>query len=320
MALQKTGFTQDTSQKYVLDSAILYKNFVYNPETQEFEGDLVGATDGGVEANIEMKYRDINVDGLYWTAVQGNKALSSGDATVKTSLKEVDAETLRLGLNGTTVSAPTDVAPAGYSLVTGKRYVENADYIPNLAFIGKVSGSLDPIILILDNCLVTTGLPLKTKDDAEMAVEMTFQAHADYDTLIKDEFPWRILYPEITSLAPLPAPTNVEVGAVTTTSLPVTWSPVDNAKAYIFRYGVSGETEGNRVYYTEAPEFTLTSAIVGAPITGKTINYTVATLKNTYVGQGATDLERSIDAANKAMLQEGTLNWSVVQSQLIPTV
>lgn len=215
--LQKTGYSEQTSEKFMIDSATIYKNFGYASATKKFSGDLLGATDGGVEVDIELKYRDIKVDGTYWSPVKGNKALSSAEASAKASIKELDADRFRLAVNGTTRQALPTEAPDGYKIVEGKRYVEDTDYIDNIAIVGKLTGTEQPVIIVFDNCLVTGGIKMKTKDEDEATLDLELTAHASFTQLVGDEFPWRILYPQVgtapTALAFNPVATAVKVGA-----------------------------------------------------------------------------------------------------------
>lgn len=194
--LAKTAYQADTPKKYLIDAATLYKNLTFDATTQLFSGELIGATNGGIEIDLEQKYRDIEVDGTYWTTVKGNKVLSSTSASAKTSIKEFTAETLRLSINGsaTLVTDPNE-APTGYSVVKGKRYVDESDYIENVGMVGKLSGTDKPIIVIFDNVLATAGAKIKTEDDKEAEIPVELQAHASYDQLVNDEFPYRIYFP-----------------------------------------------------------------------------------------------------------------------------
>ena len=196
LGLQKTGYLQDTPDHYLIDAATLYKNLVYNPTSGQYTGELIGATNGGVEIDITQKYRDVEVDGTYWTPVKGNKALSNTEVVAKASLKEVTAETLRLSINGSRRTV-TDVneAPAGYEIVEGKRYVDDTDYIDSVAVVGKLSGSNKPVIFWLDNCLATAGAKIKTEDDKEAEIPVELTAHADYDQVSNDKLPYRIVFP-----------------------------------------------------------------------------------------------------------------------------
>lgn len=198
MALAKTGFTSSTPENFIIDAATVYKNLTF--DGSEFSGTLVGATSGGVTVNIEQSYRKPEVDGTYHTEVKGLKQLESAVCNVTMNLKELTAENLRQSLNGTMEDAGELEAPAGYKKITTKRYVEDGDYIPTIAVVGRLSGTDKPVIFVLDNALATEPLELSTEDNGEAVVEQTLTAHASYEQLAADEFPWRIFYPnEVTS-------------------------------------------------------------------------------------------------------------------------
>ena len=194
--LATTGYTADTSKHYWIDAGVIYTDVTYT-EATGFEGNPAGATSDGVELNIEMKYRDVEVDGTGWTPVKGNKVLSSAIATAKANIKELTAETVRQALNGAKEAAKTTEAPEGYTKITGKRQISDGDYLKNVAIVGKISGSTQPIIVILDNALVTSGVSAKTKDDDEVVIEQEYTAHASYEQLVAQEFPWRIYLPPV---------------------------------------------------------------------------------------------------------------------------
>ncbi|GEK88883.1 hypothetical protein SAMN04488100_10524 [Alkalibacterium putridalgicola] len=196
MGLKKTGYTQKTSESYIINAATVYTGVTFAAETG-FTGTLHGATSGGVTLTIEQAYRDVEVDGTTHMKVKGNKLLASANATVTANMKELTAETIRQSLNGSMVDATAEEAPSGYKIIRTKRFVEDADYIDNIAVVGKLSGSDDPVIAILDNAFCTNGLELGTEDDGEAVVEQVYEAHASQEQLEADEYPWKILYPTV---------------------------------------------------------------------------------------------------------------------------
>lgn len=197
MALQKTGYTANTSKNYLIDAATVYKNLTF--AGGEFSGTLVGATSGGVTVTIEQNYRYPEVDGTAHLEgmIKDNAFLESAKATAVINLKEITAEALRGGLNGAMVDAQASEAPSGYKKITTKRYLEGSDYLTNLAVVGQLSGSSDPVIFILDNALCTGGVEVGTEDNGETIIELTYAAHASATQLAADEMPWRILFPAV---------------------------------------------------------------------------------------------------------------------------
>lgn len=196
MALKKTGYTETTSNNYLVDAAVVYTGVTYDSTGSTFTGTLHGATSGGVTVLIEQTYRDIEIDGTSHTRVKGNKVLESAIATATVNLKEITAESIQQSLNGA-IAETSENAPAGYKEITTKRYVEDGDYIANMAIVGKLSGTQEPVIIILDNVLSTGGMEIATEDNGEAVIEQTFEAHATHEQLEADEFPWRILYPTV---------------------------------------------------------------------------------------------------------------------------
>lgn len=196
MGLAKTGFTKDTPLHYLIDAGVVYLNLKFSGG--EFTGTLAGATSGGVTVSVENTYRDIETDGTSHTRVKGQKVLESAVATATTNMKEITAETIKRSLNGKlkTGSTPT-IAPEGYKVVTSKRFVDDDDYIDNIAIVGRMSGSKQPIIAILDNVIVTNGIEMAMEDNNEAVIEQIYEAHATHDQLEKEEFPWRFLFPPI---------------------------------------------------------------------------------------------------------------------------
>ena len=128
--------------------------------------------------------------------LKGNKVLEAATATATANIKEITAETIRRSLNGTIADAEEGEAPAGYKVIRTKRLLEDIDYLENIAIVGTLSGTKEPVIAILDNALCTSGLELDTEDNNEAVIEQTYEAHADHEQLEKDEFPWKILYPD----------------------------------------------------------------------------------------------------------------------------
>lgn len=196
MALKKTGYSDNTSKSYIINAATVYTDVTY-AAVSGFTGTLHGATAGGVTLTIETTYRDIEVDGTSHMKVKGNKVLEAATATITTNVKEITAETIRKSLNGTLEEVEVDAGPTGYKVVRSKRFVEDADYTTNMAVVGTLSGTNEPVIAILDNVLCTSGFEGSTEDNSEMVIEQVYEAHATVDQLDADEFPWRILYPNV---------------------------------------------------------------------------------------------------------------------------
>lgn len=197
MPLKKTGYSKTTSKNYLINAATIYTGVKYDDVAGDFTGTLHGATSGGVTLTVEQSYRDIEIDGTSHMKVKGNKVLESATATVTANMKELTAENIRKSLNGTIREAGVGEAPEGYKVIETKRYLEDDDYIENMAIVGTLSGTDKPVIAILDNAISTGGLELGTEDNNEAVVEQTYEAHATVEQLDADQYPWRILFPTV---------------------------------------------------------------------------------------------------------------------------
>lgn len=196
MALQTTGYTKSTPLHYMVDAGAIYKDLEYDSLTKTWKGELLGATHDGNKITIEQEYRKIEIDGVFVDAV-GQKVLQTSKAMLEVNVKEITAENLRLAINGTVREAGEDEAPEGYQVIEGKGKLENTDYIKNLGLVGTLTGSEQPIIIILDNALCTSGLEGETKDDDELVITMEFEAHADAENVSDRKLPARIYFPPV---------------------------------------------------------------------------------------------------------------------------
>ena len=200
-AVKRTGYTASTPKHYLINAGAIYKNLAWNPaggkdSKGEWEGELFGATSGGNKVTIEQNYRTVEIDGVFVPAV-GQKLLESQTAKLETNVKELTAENIRLSINGKIENADGTTAPTGYKVISGKSKLENTDYIENLGIVGTMSGTNDPIIVIIDNALCTSGLDFETKDNEEAVISMTFEAHAGEDQVEDLSLPCRIYFPNI---------------------------------------------------------------------------------------------------------------------------
>src|SRR5699024_4030296 len=194
MTLTNNSFTKTSAKNFLLNAAAIYTNVSYD-STSGWTGTKLGATSGGVSVKIEQTYRTVEVDGTSHMKVRGLEVLESAFATATAKVKEFTAELVRSALNGTLRKANTDEAPTDTQVVTSKRYIEDDDYIKNIGIVGKLSGTDEPVIFVLDNVLATNGLEVETEDNNEAVVEQTYEAHATYEQFDSDTFPWRIYFP-----------------------------------------------------------------------------------------------------------------------------
>ena len=184
MTVSTTGLTAETPNRLLLDAGAFYKNY------GEVSGEAcLGATQGGGEFNYIQKIRQIEVDGVKG-AVKGLQQVESTEITLKANLLEVTTTNLAMAINGT-----VDTTGLEYDTIKGKTTIELADYITNIAWVGRLSGSLTPVVIILKNALNTSGLKLKQEDNKEGTIPMEFSAY--FDPATPTVIPFEIRYPKI---------------------------------------------------------------------------------------------------------------------------
>lgn len=187
MALKTTGFNANTGKNLLLDAGAIYKNF----DKTLLTGTLIGATQGGNTLTAKPNMRNIAIDGVKSEYVKGLTVIDSWEISLATNLLEITKDTLGLAL-GVTTSASHDEK---YDSIKASNYILDTSYLENIAYVGKISGSNDPVIIILYNALSTEGLSLNMQDASEGKIPVTFMAHLDSDNL--DNPPFEILYPKV---------------------------------------------------------------------------------------------------------------------------
>ncbi|WP_423408020.1 hypothetical protein AABM38_20460 [Heyndrickxia sp. MSNUG] len=193
MPLQTTGYTSNSPLHYLLDAGAIYKNVVYDELTGDFTGDLLGATSGGNEFSLAQETRTIEVDGLKGSG-KGNTVIDSESPELVVNLKELTAANLALAIAGGVV----DTSDTNYDIITTKGKIELTDYLDNIAFVGRISGSSDPIVIVIDNALSVEGLSISTKDKDEAVVPVRFRGHYGADNVELGSAPFRIYMPKVT--------------------------------------------------------------------------------------------------------------------------
>ena len=182
------GFTTNTSNNLLIDAGAVYKNYGLSNEA------LIGATSGGNEFDIKVKTRDVKVDGLKGT-VKGLTRIISTDVTLKVNMLELTTDILKMALMGVVDTSIN----AGYDTITGKTEIALTDYIDNIAIVGRLSGSLQPVIIILKNVLSSDGIKFSNKDAVDNILPITFTASIDPNTPTVS--PYEIRYPQVGALA-----------------------------------------------------------------------------------------------------------------------
>lgn len=193
--LPKSGYSKDTPKRYLLNAGALVRNLAWDGETKKWSYDVLGATSGGSKLSLKNNLRQVEVDGVFTTPVGGDM-IESSEGTFEINVIEHTRDNVKMALFAEiTESTGTDY-PEGYDVIIPKQKIEETDYISNLGYIGTLSGSDLPVIIIMDHAICTSGLELEVKDKAEAIYPLTFAARTPIDDITSTSLPVRILMPK----------------------------------------------------------------------------------------------------------------------------
>ncbi|CAM3729740.1 hypothetical protein [Mesobacillus zeae] len=186
------GYNASVPDHLLLDAGAIYKNVTYAEATGIFSGEALGATQGGNEFSYSQEIRPIPIDGVKGR-VKGLQVVDSEEAVLTVNLLEQTAANLKLAIAGSTLTSDTN-----YDVITPKGKIEATDYLDNIAYVGRVSGSSKPVVIILENALSIEGLNLKPEDKKEAVLPIKFAAHIGPDEATTGVLPVKIYFPKAT--------------------------------------------------------------------------------------------------------------------------
>ena len=189
-----SGFTADTPKHLQLDAGAFLRNYDVSKDTWATAkaNKLIGATAGGGSFSAVPTIRKVEIDGVKGAA-KGLQDIDEWTVTMTANVKEITAESLKLALGAAKSESAT--TPAGYTHVTGKNQIDDADYLDNLTWVGRLSGSNDPVIIVVKNALSTNGLTISFADKSEGLIPVTVTGHYTADDL--ETPPFDIYYPKV---------------------------------------------------------------------------------------------------------------------------
>ena len=188
-----SGFTDKTPEHLLLDAGAFFKNFIVATDTFETAvtaGKLIGATRGGGEFKAVPTIRPMPIDGVKGRA-KGLQTIDEWDVSLMSNVLEITKDSLMAALAAAKVDTETSL---DYDIIEGKQTIELSDYIDNITWVGRLSGSAKPVIIQVFNAFNGDGLTLGVNDKGEAVSKMTFLGH--YDASALDSPPFKIYYPK----------------------------------------------------------------------------------------------------------------------------
>lgn len=184
------GYNASVPDHLLLDAGAIYKNITFDEVAGTFSGEALGATQGGNEFSYSQEIRSIPIDGVKGR-VKGLQVIDSEEAVLTVNLLEQTAANIKLAIAGSQITSDTN-----YDVITSKGKIEAADYLDNIAYVGRVSGSSKPVVIILENALSIEGLNLKPEDKKEAVLPIKFAAHIGPDEAATGVLPVKIYFPK----------------------------------------------------------------------------------------------------------------------------
>lgn len=187
MALKKHGITEKTPSELMFKAATIYKNLKF--ATNDWQGDVLGATSGGSKFSLVEEFADAEIDGAL-VKIKGGKVKIGETGTLEVNMTEFKEDVIKTALH----LVESGKTATGYKAYTTKGRVGDADYLENIAVVGELTSGKQ-IIFILPNAFCTSGMEIEPKDKEQATFALTFEAHADI-TGDLDHLPVDIYYPE----------------------------------------------------------------------------------------------------------------------------
>ena len=189
---KSSGITEKTPGNIPFGAGTIHRGLKFTENKWNFAESLVGATSGGSKFEIVPEVTQVEVDGAL-VAVKELDVKQGEAATMEVNFIELTPDIIKASVIGQ--AGTSDVT--GYSVIESKSMIEEGDYWENIAFVGKTLTG-QPIIVIMDNALCTSGLSIEGKNKEAGVGKYTFRCSqeitGDLTTL-----PYKIYYPTPTA-------------------------------------------------------------------------------------------------------------------------
>ena len=191
MALKKHGITTETIKKLILGAGVIYKNLKY--VENDWTGEPLGATSGGIKFNWEAQWLDVEVDGATVLVKGVSKQKVGESASIEGQMTEMTEDILVTALH--LVKSTSE--DTNYVKYVSKENITEDDYLENIAYVGTLSDGKN-IIIILPNALCTEAFELETKNAEQTTFTVKFECTADLENDSLNKLDIQLYYPMVT--------------------------------------------------------------------------------------------------------------------------
>ena len=191
MALKKHGITAETIKKLILGAGVIYKNLKYTEDN--WTGEPLGATSGGIKFNWEAQWLDVEVDGATVLVKGVSKQKVGESASIEGQMTEMTEDILATALH--LVKSTSE--DTNYAKYVSKENITEDDYLENIAYVGTLSDGKN-IIIILPNALCTEAFELETKNAEQTTFAVKFECTADLQNDTLNKLDIQLYYPTAT--------------------------------------------------------------------------------------------------------------------------
>ena len=179
----KHGVGASTPENILLGAGTIHRGLTVGADGKVTEyGEIIGATSGGNSVEIKGEIVNIELDGAL-VKVKGLAVMQGGTATMECNFAELSEDVLKMGLVGT----------AKNGVISPKANIEEGDYVPGFAFVGKTANGAKEIVVVFENALCTSGLKIEGKAKENSVVALTMEAYAENEGDL-DTIPVKIIY------------------------------------------------------------------------------------------------------------------------------
>lgn len=179
----KHGITKTTPENILLGAGTIHRGVVVDASGKISDyGTIIGATQGGNSCEIKGEIVNIELDGAL-VKVKGLAVMQGGTATMECNFAEITEDVLKMGMIGA----------ASDGVITPKATIEEGDYVPGFAYIGKTANDKKEIAIIFENALCTSGIKIEGKAKENSVVALTMEAYAENAGNL-DTIPVKIIY------------------------------------------------------------------------------------------------------------------------------